>query len=120
MAAFVSKNAGPEAAVIAGRNSEMDRAANVLLRAVRTRAMAHVRTGNYIKNLSIQTVPSLQPSRVGYVQDRIVVADDKAALSIEYGHWNTRITRNGRRVSTGVLRKVPGQYIMTGALGMVR
>lgn len=110
---FINKNAGPAAAVIAGRMSEMDRAAGALLRAVRTRAMAHVNTGAYIKNLRIEKVPSRLPSRVGYVEDRLVVAEDPAILSIEYGHM-TRY-KNARRVSW-----VPGQHIMTGALGMVR
>lgn len=110
--AYVSENAGPHAAVIAGQSSQMDRAADAVLRNARVLAAAHVNTGNYIKNLSVMTVPSRQPSRVGYVKDRLVVSDDPASPSIEWGHMVRY--KNARRV-----RWVPGQHILSRAAGMV-
>lgn len=110
---FINNKADAIAAVAAGGRTEMDDAASALLRAVRIRAAAHVKTGNYIRNTGIETVPSIRPSKVGYVQDRLVVADDPASMSIEYGHFVRYKT--ARRVSW-----VPGQHIMTGAVGMVR
>lgn len=111
--AFVSKNVGPEAAVIAGRSREMDRAAEAVLRGARIIASAHADTGNYIEKLSVQTVKSRLPSRVGFVDDRLVVSDDEASASIEWGHMVRY--KNARRV-----RWVPGQHILTRAMGAVR
>lgn len=110
---YVIPNAGPIAAQIAGRSVEMDVVAGRTLRAVRTVAAGHRLTGDYMNSLSVQTVKSRLPSRVGYVDDRLVVTTDPAALSIEYGHF-VRF-KNARRV-----RWVPGQHIMGRAIGMVR
>lgn len=91
----------------------MDRAADATLRNARILAAAHVKSGNYIENLSTMTVPSREPSRVGYVKDRLIVSDDPASPSIEWGHL-VRF-KNARRV-----RWIPGQHILTRAMAMVR
>lgn len=112
MAVYVSPLAGPAAAVIAGRSPQMDHAAERGLRAVRAVAESHRLTGNYISNLSVVTAPSVRPSKVGTVSDRLIVADDPGAAAIEYGHM-IRYT-NARRV-----RFIPGQHIMGRGLLMV-
>ena len=110
--AYVSPLAGPMAAVIAGPSKQMDHAAQRGLTAVRNVAAAHRLTGNYLSKLSVVTAPSEKPSKVGTVQDRLIVADDEAAVSIEYGHMIRY--KNARRV-----RYVPGQHIMGRAIRMV-
>lgn len=110
--AYVDPLAGPMAAVIAGRTQEMDLVAARGARAVRQVAAAHRLTGNYIDKVFTATVPSQRPSKVGSVDDRLIVADDEAAVSIEYGHL-VRF-KNARRV-----RYVPGQRIMGRAIRMV-
>lgn len=111
--AFVNKNAGPMAAKIAGGRAEMDAAAGSVLRSVRAVAAGHVNTGAYISKLSVHTVPSRLPSRVGIVDDRLIVSDDPASISIEYGHMVRY--KNARRV-----RWVPGQHIMQRGMDAVR
>lgn len=106
---YVDPRAGSMAAQIAGQSREMDVAANRGLRAVRSVAAAHRLTGNYIDKTFVATVPSVLPSKVGPIDDRVIVADDDAAVSIEYGHL-VRF-KNARRV-----RFVPGQHIMGKAL----
>lgn len=109
---YVSPLAGPMAAVIAGRSQEMDLVAARGARAVRQVAAANRLTGNYIDKVFTATVPSQKPSKVGTVDDRLIVADDEAAVSIEYGHM-VRF-KNARRV-----RWVPGQHIMGRAIGLM-
>lgn len=111
--AYVIPNAGPIAAQIAGGRSEMDATANRVLASVRAVASQHVNTGAYISKLSVIKAPSRLPSRVGYVDDRLIVSDDPASMSIEYGHM-TRF-KNARRV-----RWVPGLHIMERGLAAVR
>lgn len=109
---FINKNAGPIAAKLAGDRTEMDDAANRVLRAVKSVASSHVKTSAYINSLSVQKVPSLKRSRVGHVTDRIIVSDDPGALAIEYGHMQ-RI-KGARRV-----RWIPGHKPMTRGMQMV-
>lgn len=109
---FISKNAGPEAARIAGGSVQMDAAAGKVRRAVIAAAAGHRDSGAYIRSLSIQTVPSVEPSRVGFVDDRIVVSTDPGALAIEYGHMQR--FKGARRV-----RWVPGHAPMRRGLMMV-
>lgn len=106
---YVDPRAGSMAAQIAGESPAMDLVADRGLHAVRSVAAAHRYTGAYIENTFVAAVPSVLPSKVGPIKDRIIVADDPAAVSIEYGH----IVRfaNSRRV-----RFVPGQHIMGKAL----
>lgn len=113
MGVFIIKNAGPIAAKLAGTRTEMDDAANQVLRNARMIAATHRRTGKYMSGLKVLTVPSRLPSRVGFVKDRLVVADHPAVLSIEYGHMVRH--KNARRVSW-----VPGQHIMGRAMAMTR
>lgn len=109
---YVDPRAGSMAAQIAGGSSEMDHAANRGLRAVRSVAAAHRLTGTYIAKTFVATVPSVLPSKVGPIDDRLIVADDDAAVSIEYGHLYR--FKNARRV-----RYVPGQHIMGRALAQM-
>lgn len=115
--AQVNKTAGIIAARIAGQSSAMDLAALVVLGRVKMVASAHRMTGAYMRSLKVTKVRG----RNG-VQDRMVSATDPAAMSIEWGHYNVRVRKQAsgsRRVSTGALRWVPGQYIMTKARGML-
>ncbi|MFF7293225.1 DUF5403 family protein [Microbacterium sp. NPDC008134] len=109
---YVDPRAGSMAAQIAGQSGEMDVVANRGLSAVRSIAAAHRLTGEYISKTYVVTVPSLEPSKVGPIDDRLIVADDKAAVSIEYGHL-VRF-KNSRRV-----KFVPGQHIMGQAVRAV-
>lgn len=109
---YVDPRAGSMAAQIAGQSREMDVVAQRGLRAVRSVAASHRLTGDYLSKTFVATVPSVQPSKVGPIDDRLIVADDKAAVSIEYGHL-VRF-KNARRV-----KFVPGQRIMSKALRAV-
>ncbi|MEW1990712.1 DUF5403 family protein [Microbacterium sp. NPDC078849] len=109
---YVDPRAGSMAAQIAGQSREMDVVAQRGLRAVRSVAASHRLTGDYLSKTFVATVPSVQPSKVGPIDDRLIVADDKAAVSIEYGHL-VRF-KNARRV-----KFVPGQHIMSKALRAV-
>lgn len=107
--AYVDPRAGSMAAQIAGRSTEMDVVANRGVRAVQSVAAGHRLTGTYISKVYAVTVPSVLPSKVGPIDDRLIVADDEAAVSIEYGHIIRYKT--ARRV-----RYVPGQHIMSKAI----
>lgn len=110
--AYVNERVRVDAARIAGKSPEMDVVAGRTHRAVRAVAAANRLTGNYINNLSVHTVPGL----VGngrLVDDRLVVADDEGAASIEFGHM-VRFTESRR------VKWVPGQYPMTRGMAMVR
>jgi hypothetical protein len=114
----IYKPAGIIAARIVGRSAAMDLAAMVVLGRVKMVAAQHKLTGSYMRHLKIQNVRGKNG-----VRDRLVSATDPASLSIEYGHYPVRIRRarhdGTRRVSTGTIRWVPGQYIMTKARGML-
>lgn len=109
--AYVNPRVRVEAARIAGRSVDMDVAAARVLRSVKAVAAANRLTGEYMRNLSVQTVPGLTGNG-RLVDDRLVVADDPAAWSIEYGHLVRY--KNSRRV-----RWVPGQYPMTRGMALV-
>lgn len=112
--AQVYKLAGIEAAKIAGRSPEMDAAAQHVLARVKVVAAQHRRTGRYIAALEVKNVRGKHG-----VRDRLVSATDPASLSIEYGHYATKVTKSStsRRASSGALTWVPGQFIMTKARG---
>lgn len=97
------------AASIVGDDSVMDLVADQILRIAMMKAARHRETGNYMRNLKVITAPD----RNG--KDRLVVADDPAAVPIEFGH--ILITRRGRRVKG---RWVPGLHIMADAYAEVR
>lgn len=85
-----------------GNDSIMDETAARLMAAVLRRAAAHRLTGNYLAHLKVKNVPGKKG-----VRDRIVEATDKAAYSIEWGHY----TKSGTWV--------PGQHILGGAINDV-
>lgn len=96
---------------MAGNHSEMDRVAKRLYRIAFTLATGHRLTGNYMEKLSVKNVPGKRG-----VRDRMVIAGDMAAMSIEYGHA-VRINKAGRNEAN--FKWVPGQYILTGAINAI-
>ena len=102
MMAEVFKWVGVGVARMAGDSPVMDEVAQSLMAAVLRRAALHRLTGNYIQHLDVRNVPGKKG-----VRDRIVVATDKAAYSIEWGHY----TQSGTWV--------PGQHILGGAIADV-
>ena len=95
---------------MAGKDPEMDRVANRLYRIAFTLASGHRLTGNYMSKLSVKEVPGKKG-----VRDRMVIAGDIAAMSIEYGH-SVRINAEGNGAN---FKWVPGQYILTGAINAI-
>lgn len=95
-------------AKMAGNNSEMDDVADRLKRISFALALNHRLTGAYLAQLHTKNVAGKKG-----VRDRLVVAGDKAAMSIEYGHA-VRIKNAGRNEYN--FKWVPGQYILTGAI----
>jgi hypothetical protein len=89
---------------MAGNSAEMDATAELVMLHVKRRAQAHRLTGDYISKLSIKNVPGKKG-----VRDRMIFAGDKAAYSIEWGHW---APRKGAPGATWV----PGQHILGGAV----
>ena len=106
MMAFVYKHVGVTVARMAGDSDEMDRVANQLMAIVRRRAEQHRLTGDYISALSVENVPGKKG-----VRDRLIVAADKAAWSIEWGHTVTR--------KDGTSYWLPGQHILGGAIAQL-
>jgi hypothetical protein len=96
---------------MAGNHEEMDRVARHLLLLAKRRATAHILTSAYIRGLRARNVPGKKG-----VRDRLVEATDKAAMSIEYGHA-VRLNKAGPNQAN--FKWVPGQYILTGAIGMI-
>lgn len=71
-------------------------------------AAEHVKTTTYVDSIGV-TVDRSSPSR----RDRLVYADDEAAMSIEFGHRATK--------KDGTLGEwVEGQYILTRAAAAAR
>lgn len=106
--AEVFKHVPNQVARMAGDHPEMDLVANKLLFAAKVRARRHRLTGAYIAQLSTKNVPGKKG-----VRDRLVIAGDKAAMSIEYGHAHRT---NNLDPSKADFKWVPGQYILTGAI----
>jgi hypothetical protein len=95
------------AAEIVGKDRVMDQTANMVLKLARVNAIKHRLTGNYLSKLSVIDA--------GNGKDRLVVADDEAAVPIEFGH--VRIKRGpGRRVRATF---VQGTRIMRDAFAAV-
>lgn len=109
--AYVYRSASLTAARICGDDPVMDIAAGMLLGLAKARAVDHILTGAYISQLFTTRAPGKKG-----VTDRLVVAGDKAAISIEYGH-SVRINK-GRNAPQNSMnfRWVPGQFILTGAI----
>lgn len=89
---------------MAGNDPEMDRVARLVLFVVKGRALAHRLTGDYHSKLKAENVPGKKG-----VRDRLITANDKAAYSIEWGHWAPRKGEPGATF-------VPGQHILGGAV----
>ncbi|MCJ1709229.1 DUF5403 family protein [Microbacterium sp. VKM Ac-2923] len=113
------------AAQIAGDSAEFSRISGRVLIAAKVEAARHVDTGAYLSKLHMKTVPGMIGTGRG-VKDRLIVADDPAAASIEWGHLArvrdgvmTRV-EGSRRVKWEPAKFVPGKHIMTNALGRVR
>lgn len=98
---------------IAGNDPEMDRVAKKLYTLALGRAVAHRLTGDYISKLSVKNVPGKKG-----VRDRMVIAGDKAAMSIEYGH-SVRFNRTSTEKNAYNFKWVPGQFILTGAINAI-
>lgn len=99
---------------MAGNDGEMDRVAKKLYSLALGRAQAHRLTGDYISKLSVKNVPGKKG-----VRDRMVIAGDRAAMSIEYGHA-VRFNRGKNAEKNSYNFKwVPGQYILTGAINAI-
>lgn len=96
---------------MAGNDSEMDVVANKLYRIAFVLATGHRLTGNYLSKLEVKNVPGKKG-----VRDRMVIAGDIAAMSIEYGH--TQRTNNSDPNEPDFVY-VPGQYILTGAINAI-
>lgn len=101
--ARVNRNAGIEAARIAGESAAMDAAAKKTLTRARASAAKHANTGAYMASLATGRIKGKKG-----VTDREVYSDDPAALEIELGHFATR--KDG---SPG--RFVPGQFNLVRA-----
>lgn len=95
---------------MAGNDPEMDKVAHKLYTLALARAEAHRLTGAYISQLSVKNVPGKKG-----VRDRMVIAGDKAAMSIEYGH---AVRFHGEKNAAN-FKWVPGQYILTGAIAAI-
>ena len=102
--AEVFKHVPNEVARMAGNSDEMDIVAHALMAIVMRRAIEHRLTGDYIEHLKVKNVPGKKG-----VRDRIVEASDKAAYSIEWGHWTPK-------KGVGGAKFVPGQHILGGAI----
>lgn len=100
--AEVFKHVGVEVARMCGNDPIMDEVAHRILAAAIRRATAHRLTGEYLSKLSVKNVPGKKG-----VRDRIVVANDPAAYSIEWGHTVTR--------KDGSSYWLEGQHILGGA-----
>lgn len=84
----VYKNAGPDAARVAGLHPDMDVQANLVAMVVRAMIAPHNRTAHLESSIRVRAVPG----RSG-VTDRLVESTDPAAMHIEYGHMNRDRTR---------------------------
>ncbi len=78
----VYRNAGIEAARIAGNSPQMDATAQRTRGAILGVLASHNKTGHYASGVHTSNVRG----RNG-VRDRLVEVTDPNALSIEYGHW---------------------------------
>lgn len=97
-----------QAAIIAGGDSSMNRAANKLKANLIAEAVRHNLTGAFAQSFRIRKAPGLQ-STGRQVTDRIVYSVDPAAMSINYGHIA------GPRPHQE-FQKVPGKHVFEKAI----
>lgn len=107
--AVVYPRLGTELARTPEVHAELQLLADKIATEVRARAGGHVRTGHYESSIEV-LVDEASPSR----GDRLVVATDDNAVSIEYGHVAAMRGRHGPP------RHVPGLHIMTDVAGTAR
>lgn len=108
--AEVYRHVGTTVARMAGNHPEMDRVAHTLLGLAKANSVPHIDTSAYISKLHVVNAPGKKG-----VRDRLVVAGDKAALSIEYGHYQYAKSKDGGYE----LRWIPGQFILTKAIAQI-
>lgn len=109
--ATVYRGIGTTVARMAGNHPEMDRVAGVLLRLAKANAVPHIDTTTYIRKLHVINAPGKKG-----VRDRLVVAGDKAAMSIEYGH--AQLVKNPGNNGYD-FKWIPGQFILTKAIAQI-
>lgn len=102
MAVVFDKLAIREASRLCGESAQMDAVADMVAAKAKANAAAHFQTGDYINSIEVED------DQRPVVRDRLVMANDWAAKSIEYGHAAKRSTKR-----EGPSRWVPGQFIMT-------
>lgn len=109
--ASVNRGIGGTVARMAGNHAEMDIVAHKVIALAKLNATPHIDTSAYFRQLSVKNVPGKKG-----VRDRLVIAGDKAAMSIEYGH--SQLVKNP---STNELdfRWIPGQFILTKAIAQI-
>jgi hypothetical protein len=113
--AEVFRNVPVRVAKMAGDHEEMDIVAHRLMNVAQLLAAPHIDTRNYYSNMEVKNVPG----RKG-VRDRQVQANDPAAISIEYGHFNTWAKRHieGQFILTRAIAAIPGYKHTYGAGGV--
>lgn len=90
----LNRTIGTRAAKIASGMPEFDAAAQGIAREVRTEAAKHRLTGAFQSSIQVKPVRGSKG-----VTDRLVTSTDRAALSIEYGHFVR--TKNGVKYVRG-------------------
>lgn len=104
--AEVYKWVGTGVARMAGNDPEMDRVARLVLYTAKLRARRHRLTGDYLSKLSAKNVPGKKG-----VRDRMIFAGDKAAYSIEWGHWAGTTWVPGQHILGGAVFELPGPWV---------
>lgn len=102
MAYVNMKFATTEASRLCGEHEVMDQTARMIAARAKAVARRNKVTGDYIDSIKIED------DQRPVVRDRLVLATDWAAKSIEFGHAAKR-----SKTREGPSRWVPGQFIMT-------
>lgn len=84
-------------AIMAGKHSVMDQAANRVKTQVVAAASVHRKSGAFIDSIKIKKVPG-RSGRGTLVTDRLVYSDDKAVGKIEFGRKASDDPNDTRRV----------------------
>lgn len=95
------------AAIIAGNDPAMDRAAGNLVANIRAEASKHNLTSAFMRSWHVAKAPGLSGPGVR-VTDRIVYSDDPGAMAINYGHT--------ARSADGSETRVPGKHVVEAAI----
>lgn len=113
--AEVYKHVPVTVAKMAGNDGQMDITAHKAVTLARLLATQHIRSGSYYDDLKVKNVPGKKG-----VRDRLIVAEDKAAISIEWGHFNTWAKRHvkGQFILTKTIAAMPGYKHTYGTGGI--